>query len=180
LITKINIIPTEGATEGHELYREAKLMQAAEMMKKKNYKASLKFIAEAKLWPENLGVGKPYDEDIDYRLEDWMTYSCYHNMNKTNEAEAVLKNIVRFEPKVENTVRNFLPANTLVTAWAYEALNNKSEGSQFIEQQLKYFPDYRLILWSKAVFEKESSFTLAETEKDANARILGQLMTIKN
>ena len=76
LLTKINIIPTEGATEGHELYREAKLMQAAQMMQKKNYKASLKFISEARLWPENLGVGKPYDEDIDYRLEDWMTYSA--------------------------------------------------------------------------------------------------------
>ena len=125
LLTKINIIPTEGATEGHELYREAKLMQAVQMMQKKNYKASLKFITEARQWPENLGVGKPYDEDIDYRLEDWMTYLCYHKMKKNSEADAVLKNIVKFEPKVENTVRNFLPANTLVTAWAYEALNQK-------------------------------------------------------
>jgi tetratricopeptide (TPR) repeat protein len=176
LLTKINIIPTEGATEGHELYREAKLMQAAEMMKKKNYKASLKFISEARLWPENLGVGKPYDEDIDYRLEDWMTYSCYNKMKKTAEANVILENIVKFEPKVENTVRNFLPANSLITAWAYEALNRKSEGSQFIDRQLKYFPDYRLILWSKAVYEKDSSFILAENEKDANARIIEQLL----
>jgi tetratricopeptide (TPR) repeat protein len=176
LLTKINIIPTEGATEGHELYREAKLMQAVQMIQKKNYKASLKFISEARLWPENLGVGKPYDEDIDYRLEDWMTYVCYQKMNKKTEAEAILKNIVKFEPKVENTVRNFLPANTLVTAWAYEALNRKTEGSQFIAKQISYFPDYKLIQWSKAVFEKDNSFKLSENEKDANARIIGQLI----
>jgi tetratricopeptide (TPR) repeat protein len=176
LLTKINIIPTEGATEGHELYREAKLMQAAQMMQAKNFKASLKFISEARLWPENLGVGKPYDEDIDYRLEDYMTYLCYQKMKKSSEAEATLKNIVKFEPKVENTVRNFLPANTLVTAWAYEALNQREEGARFIDRQLKYFPHYRLILWSKSVYMKDNSFTLAESDKDANARIIEELV----
>lgn len=176
LLTKINIIPTEGATEGHELFREAKLMQAVQMIQKKNYKASLKFISEARLWPENLGVGKPYDEDIDYRLEDWMTYVCYQKMNKKTEAEAILKNIVKFEPKVENTVRNFLPANTLVTAWAYEAMNRKDEAIRFIDKQTGYFPDYKLIQWSKAVFEKDNAFKLAENEKDANARIIEKLM----
>ena len=176
LLTKINIIPTEGATEGHELYREAKLMQAAQMMQKKNYKASLKFISEARQWPENLGVGKPYDEDIDYRLEDWMTYVCYQKMKKSSEADVILKNIVKFEPKVENTVRNFLPANTLVTAWAYEALNQREEGVRFIDRQLKYFPDYRLILWSKSVYMKDDSIILSESDKDANARIIEQLI----
>ena len=176
LLTKINIIPTEGATEGHELFREAKLMQATQMIQKKNYKEALRFIAGARQWPENLGVGKPYDEDIDYRLEDWMTYVCYQKMKKNSEAEAILKNIVKFEPKVENTVRNFLPANTLVTAWAYEALNQRDEAVRFIDRQLGYFPDYKLIQWSKASFEKNSSVTLSENEKDANARIIEQLI----
>ncbi len=83
LLTKINIIPTEGATEGHELYREAKLMQAVQLMQKKNYKGSLKYIQQARQWPENLGVGKPYDEDIDYRLENWMTYLCDQEHEQT-------------------------------------------------------------------------------------------------
>jgi tetratricopeptide (TPR) repeat protein len=176
LLTKINIIPTEGATEGHELYREAKLMQAVQLMQKKNYRASLKFISEARQWPENLGVGKPYDDEIDYRLEDWMTYLCYHNMKNNSEAEDILWNIVKFEPKVENTVRNFLPANTLVTAWAYESLNKRDEAVRFIDRQIGYFPDYKLILWSKAAFQKDNTFTLDETDKDANARIIEQLI----
>ncbi|MEI6049804.1 MAG: DUF5107 domain-containing protein [Bacteroidota bacterium] len=176
LLTKMNILPSEGATEGHELYREAKLMQAVQMMQKKNYKASLKFITEARQWPENLGVGKPYDEDIDYRLEDWMAYLCYRKMKNNNEAEVILTNIIKFEPKIDNTVRNFLPANTLVTAWAYEALNRKGEATLFIDSQIKYFPDYKLILWSKAAFGKDTTFKLAENEKDANARIIEQLI----
>jgi hypothetical protein len=176
LLTKMNILPSEGATEGHELYREAKLMKAVQMMQKKNYKASLEFITEARQWQENLGVGKPYDEDIDYRLEDWMTYLCYRKMNNNNEAEVILTNIIKFEPKINNTVRNFLPANTLVTAWAYEALNRKGEATLFIDNQNRYFPDYKLILWSKAAFGKDNTFKLAENEKDANARIIEELI----
>jgi hypothetical protein len=101
-------------------------------------------------------------------------------MKKSAEAEAILKNIIKFEPKVENTVRNFLPANTLVTAWAYEALNRKDEAMRFIDRQVGYFPGYKLILWSKAAFEKNSSVTLAENEKDANARIIGELIKTGN
>jgi hypothetical protein len=77
---------------------------------------------------------------------------------------------------VENTVRNFLPANTLVTAWAYEAMNKKDEAIRFIDRQSGYFPDYRLIQWTRAVFEKDNAFKLADNEKDANARIIEQLL----
>jgi hypothetical protein len=97
-------------------------------------------------------------------------------MKKSSEAEAILKNIVKFEPKVENTVRNFLPANTLVTAWAYEALSKRDEAVRFIDRQIKYFPDYKLILWSKSVYMKDNSITLAEGDKDTNARIIEQLI----
>jgi tetratricopeptide (TPR) repeat protein len=177
LLTKINIIPTEGATEGHQLYREAKLMQAVQMFRKKNYWSSLRLIGEAKLWPENLGVGKPYDNDIYYRLEEWMTYMCYLKMNRKDEADVLLNTIVKFEPKIENTVRNFLPANTLVTAWAYDALGHPDEAKSFIDRQESYFPNYRLITWSRAEYEKDNSFSLPENEKDANVRILEELIS---
>lgn len=80
LLAKLNIIPFEGATEGRELYREARLMQAAQELKNKKYKKALQLIAAARVWPENLGVGKPYEQDVDERLEDWMSYRCHEQM----------------------------------------------------------------------------------------------------
>jgi hypothetical protein len=176
LLTKINIIPYEGATGGHELYREAKLMQAAQLMQKKNFKSALKFINEAGLWPENLGVGQPYSEEIDMRLEDWMSYLCFQQLKRTGEGDDMLKNIIKFEPRIDNTVRNFLPANALVTAWAYERLNKKDEAVQWLNKQIGYFPDNKLLLWSRAVFDKDKTFVLQEGAKDANARIIEQLI----
>ena len=175
LLTKINIIPIEGATEGHEMYREAKLMQAAQLMQKNNFKAALKFISEARHWPENLGVGQPYIEDIDMRLENWMNYLCFRQLKRTSEADDMLKFIIRFQPRIENTVRNFLPSNALVTAWAFEKLNMTDEANNWLESQIMNFPNSRLLLWSKAKFVKDNTLVLSENEKDANARIIDQL-----
>ncbi|WP_315814863.1 hypothetical protein [Paraflavitalea speifideaquila] len=120
LLSKLNIIPFEGATEGRELYREAKLMQALQQIKNKKYKKALTFIREAREWPQHLGVGKPYEEEVDERLEDWLMYQCGHKTGDKDQAKASLDKITRFHPKVDNTVRNFIPANALVTLWALE------------------------------------------------------------
>lgn len=60
LLTQLKILPFEDATTGRQSYHEAKLMQEVIEMKKQQYKKALQFIAESKLWPQNLGVGKPY------------------------------------------------------------------------------------------------------------------------
>jgi len=178
VLKKINILPHEGATDGREMYREVKLMQAALLMGKENYKSALKFINEARLWPENLGVGMPYESDLDVRLEDWMTYLCNKNMKKVAEADEMLKHIVAFKPRIDNSVENFVPSNTLISAWAFERLNKKDDATLFIDDQIEMFPEYELIEWSKAVFNKDKSFKISEKEKDANVRIIEQLMTL--
>ena len=76
LLARLDILPAEGATSGHELYREAKLMQAVDAIKKGQRKKALAFIAAARQWPANLGVGEPYKEDQDLRLEEWLTARC--------------------------------------------------------------------------------------------------------
>jgi tetratricopeptide (TPR) repeat protein len=76
LLSRLDILPAEGATSGHELYREAKLMQAVAAIKKGQRKKALGFIAAAEEWPAHLGVGEPYKEDQDLRLEEWLTARC--------------------------------------------------------------------------------------------------------
>jgi tetratricopeptide (TPR) repeat protein len=70
LLTGLQIIPFEGSTQGHELYRQAKLMQALESIEKNENSKAIILVNQAKEWPENLGAGKPYDADIDTSLEN--------------------------------------------------------------------------------------------------------------
>ena len=174
LLTHLNIIPFEGATEGRELYREAKLMQAMQQLKKKNYKKALQFIAAARNWPENLGVGKPYEQDVDERLEDWMSYYCYQHMGNVVQAQTFLQKIVRFNPKIENTVRNFIPANHLVSFWALAKTNNQQEAENWLNKEILDLPGNKTLLWVKANAEHDENNFL-DTDKDASMRILEQL-----
>ncbi|HKO79849.1 MAG TPA: hypothetical protein VJU78_05610, partial [Chitinophagaceae bacterium] len=166
-LTKLNIIPFEGATEGRELYREAKLMQAIQEMQKKNYKKALQFISDSKLWPLNLGAGKPYDEDIDTRLEDWMSYLVYEKTKKTDLAKASLERI--------NKVKNNSPqATQLVTAWAMEKQDQKQEAIQWFGQLIQKYPDNKILLWAKAKLTDQPA-DMPPNEKNATVRILEQL-----
>jgi tetratricopeptide (TPR) repeat protein len=70
LLTGLQIIPFEGSTQGHELYRQAKLMQAIESIEKNESARAITLVNQAKEWPENLGAGKPYDADLDINIED--------------------------------------------------------------------------------------------------------------
>jgi Tfp pilus assembly protein PilF len=70
LLTGLQIIPFEGSTQGHELYRQSKLMQALEFIEKNEAEKAITLVNQAKEYPENLGAGKPYDADLDTKLED--------------------------------------------------------------------------------------------------------------
>ncbi|CAN5536075.1 hypothetical protein BH10BAC2_BH10BAC2_09440 [soil metagenome] len=175
LLTNINIIPFEGATDGRELYREAKLMQALEKIKWKKYTKALTLINDSKKWPENLGVGKPYDEDIDTRLEDWMQYLCY-SKTKQKDTTALLQKIIDFKPLVDNTIRNFLPANALVTAWAYDKMNMHNKANEWLDKEILHYPNIKLLKWSKEVFENNKITDKDIITKDATARVLTQLI----
>jgi predicted Zn-dependent protease len=174
LLSRIDILPFEGATIGRELYRETELMQAVQKIDTKNYKAALDYIGDAKKWPANLGVGKPYAENIDERLEDWMSYLCYTKMGNTGEAAQYLQKITAFKPQIDNTVSNFLPANHLVTAWAIEKLDGNAVAISWLDAEIQKYPDDKMIKWCKEVYENK---TFKESDvSDASIRILEQLM----
>jgi hypothetical protein len=168
LLTKLNIIPFEGATEGRELYREAKLKQAIQEIQKKNYNKGLQFINESKLWPLNLGVGKPYDEDIDMKLEDWMSYLIFEKTGKKDMAKTHLQ-------KISALAGNYPKPTDLVSAWAMEKRDQKKEATRWLDQMIQIYPANKILLWSKSIFLDQPTDLLPANEKNATVRVLEQL-----
>lgn len=58
LLEGIVILPNEGSLAGRNIWREANLNCAIQMIKSGQYRAALKQIRMARLWPEKLGRGK--------------------------------------------------------------------------------------------------------------------------
>ena len=111
LLDKITVIPYEGATDGRRLYKEAYLMQAVQLMQQKNYKKAIASINMAREWPERLGVGKPYAEDIDERLENFLLYQSYTGLGDKNRAATAME-------QIKQNKANVYKSNSRISDWA--------------------------------------------------------------
>ena len=176
ILSTIHVIPFEGATDGRQLYKEAKLMLALEAMQGKNDKAALQYIAQSREWPERLGSGKPYTEEIDERLENWLTYQIYKSEKNNAGANASLQKIIAFTPRVDNTVSNFSMSNHLVTAWAYQALGKKEEADRFLQEWITKYPQNPVLKWCQANFTGQSYSIPTNARVDENYRVLEALI----
>jgi hypothetical protein len=176
VLAQLNIIPFEGATDGRELYREAKLMQAVQALKQKSYKKAAAFAYQSLEWPEKLGSGKPYDADIDSRLEKWILYLAQGSAKNKNLSQQLLNEITGFIPQIDNTISNFQASNALVTAWAYRELGQPEQADIWLDAQIKKFPGNKLLEWSKVKWKDEASKISAPDARNANIRILEALI----
>ncbi len=90
ILCSMQILPFEGQSGSHTMYRDIKLHLAVKAIDRGRYKEALKRIGESREWPSNLGVGKPYDELIDNKLEDWLSAIVYHRLGDTAKAAGYL------------------------------------------------------------------------------------------
>jgi len=176
LFATLDIIPFEGATEGVVLHRESKLMQAAKAIQQRQFDLALKMIDAAREWPLNLGVGKGYAPDVDERLEDWMSYVSLRGLGDEAKASEKLAKVLAFMPKVENTVRNFEPANQVVSAWALDAAGKKAEAAQVIKGWQSKEPEEGLYRWCLAVYEHNRPSEENGAANNSMARVVNELL----
>ncbi|MBC9796787.1 DUF5107 domain-containing protein [Sinomicrobium weinanense] len=97
VLSRIRVLPFEGATDSRRYYRQTKLMLAYKAYKKGQYKKALQKLEESEAWPENLGVGKPYQSMIDSNLENSMRVYIYQKL-KDKEHGQQYRDLLTKEP----------------------------------------------------------------------------------
>jgi tetratricopeptide (TPR) repeat protein len=90
----MNILPSEGARYGKVIFEQACLFLSLDQMKNKKYAEAMKMIEKSKEWPENLGVGKPYD--VETRIQDYLDIICLGKLKRQNETASLRKSIIDF------------------------------------------------------------------------------------
>lgn len=76
----MNVLPNEGASQGKRVFEQAALLLSTELIHEKKYNEALKMIDKSAEWPENLGVGKPYNPDT--RIQDYLKAYCLMKLKK--------------------------------------------------------------------------------------------------
>jgi hypothetical protein len=140
-------------------------------LKNKKYNQSLKFIQQAKQWPENLGVGKPYDADIDVRLEDWLAYLNYKAL-KSVKANEMLDLIIKNSDEVTSTDKYFTNAD--ITARTFKQLNKDEEGKDWLRKESANYPDKNIAAWVISPDINSLPASIGDKEK-MNADIINYL-----
>jgi hypothetical protein len=122
---RLHVIPYEGSTEGRRLYREAHLLLAVEALGKGDARGALRSIDAARLWPENLGAGKPYAEDVDERLEDLLAAEGLARHGRSADSSEMLQRIMAFGGRDRGV-------GTLVHALALKQTGREAEGQRLL------------------------------------------------
>jgi hypothetical protein len=65
-----------------------------DLIKNKKYTDALKMIEKSKEWPENLGVGKPFE--VDTRIQDYLQIFCLDRLKRSGETSALKDSIINY------------------------------------------------------------------------------------
>lgn len=144
-LTRLQVLPYEGGTEGRRLYREAQLLLAVENLQKDNPASALRSIDAARLWPENLGAGKPYPEDVDERLEDFLTAQALSRRGDRAAASEMLRQIADSSARTSE-------AGTLLRALALQQTNRPAEGRRLLDDWSTREPANALAAWAARAY----------------------------
>ncbi len=156
LLEGMNILPFEGASEGKVVYDQACLFLSMDLIKNRKYSKALAMIEKSKQWPENLGVGKPYD--VDTRIQDYLNVYCLEKMNKGGETAGLKKSIVDYtnshkrpsfsnilavetlkaqgeKAQEENLITKMEDSKNPVQKWVVATANNEKDTAESLEKE---------------------------------------------
>ena len=127
ILKTIHILPFEGERGGRLIYREIKTMLAMQALAKGKTNDAAQKVSEAFQWPHNLGAGKPYDDQIDTRLEDWINAMIAIKTGNTAQKEANLKKVA------QSTHRQYDPSALLQCIALYKLGDKQKANDLFTE-----------------------------------------------
>lgn len=161
ILDEIEVLPFEGASNGRVLFRDAHIMSAIESIEQNELSKAITHLDNARLWPENLGAGKPYETDE--LLEDYLELLVRQRMNQSEKSTVLLKKInIEFEQKekIENP-------NIIIKALILRENGKNKEALSVLQTWSSSSPNNDLANWTLAEFsdKKDQAKIIAEKIK---------------
>lgn len=143
-LDNLQVLPNEGAYEGRALYRDAWLSLAMQSINKKDYEKAMQQIEISKEWPENLGVGKPYEKDIDLRSENYLTAYCFYRQGNKAKADEYFDKVIA--GKGNNT-------NELLSALLLKRRGKQKQADQRVNAFVNHSRNKAITAWCEFVYK---------------------------
>lgn len=146
LLAHIHVLPFEGASEGRRLYESAHYWRALELIKDDNLDEAVEILRQSKLWPETLGVGKPYDPDE--RIPNYLLGYCESKQHNHTSAKQSWKEVIHYS----NMHKSMLSPALLLGLLAEQKTSGAAAANKSLQLLQDKHGDQAIIEWLSAQF----------------------------
>ncbi len=151
VLKKATILPYEGAGEGHEVYRQANILLAAQNLASGEYGKAVVLAEGAKEWPENLGVGRPFERDE--RLENFVLALAFEKNGEKEKSRQSYQNIVDFTEKRKLS----WDTNHIFGVMALKRLGKDQAAQSLLDSWKQARPaQNRAVMWTSALLAQNT------------------------
>ncbi len=171
VLEKTEVLPFEGASAGRTLYHRAHLMSAIQLLELKKPAKALGHVQKARLWPENLGAGKPYD--VDERMEDYIEMIIQAQLEQTRKSDTLFA-------KIESQTAQYrinAGTNHLIGALALKKRGKNTAALSLLDDWVAGSDDKELTAWVIALFKGQN--TAAENLREKVKNKADNLLIVK-
>ncbi len=154
-LNNIIILPSEGALFGHITYRNAHTMLALQHFQKGKYSKAIAQLDEARRWPENLGVGRPYEPDE--RIEDFLQSLCYKQMGNEDKVNTLKQKVVDYTLYAADNPQSRYNSSTLLGALALRETGQLERADQIMDGWLRANEGNKIAKWAMAVYSGDTA-----------------------
>lgn len=141
----MELLPYEDARYARITYRETAVMQSLQLLRSEDYEQALHTVDLARLYPENLGVGRP--NRVDARLEDFASAVILRQANREEEANAYLQAVIDHEYD-----QGVLSDAGLLRIPALQLLGRTSEAEALLQQWRQMHANDPRLAWAQALY----------------------------
>ena len=144
-LIKTNILPNEGASYGRTTYRQACILDAINNFQNNKIKNALSRIEMAREWPENLGVGKPYDTDE--RIEDYLESVYWTKKRDEEKAKSLEENVIN-----STLIAKRATSSDYLGAILMKKAGRENEAKDLLNSRIEKEPENIVAQWNLAKF----------------------------
>jgi predicted Zn-dependent protease len=151
LLDGMRILPYEGASEGRVLFERTHTFRALQQMGAGDFDAALESLEKAQTWPEELGVGQPYNPDV--RLQRYLQAVVNEERGSSGQAGELFEEVAdytRDHPERRG-------AGLYFGALAFRQSGQEEAARALLEEWQSGQPDNRMARWAAARFEGDSA-----------------------
>ncbi len=141
------LLPHEGSRQGREVWEKANVLAALDSYWYGRMDEAYGYIEAAYEWPENLGVGKPYN--VDERIQDFVKAMILTKMGKAEQARKLYDNII------DQCTLDYgcIDSYNILKVFALRETNRIRESENFFDEWIGKLENDRIRHWAESLHD---------------------------